>query len=280
MGTTGRFGKSNGLFRGHTNCTYWPFLFCLLCLLACCFTACFTFNLWFSFACWPSLFLSFLLSNTLLTSLWHTSFEAYENTDNSELFVGFMVVFGFFLLTVLVLILCMFAFWLKRHFCPQYDSGGGGGGDQDLERSNSADNLSSHHHHLHHHHHHRVAPAAATTAATAAAAVAAAASASAVASTHRQIYRNGGRSSSFHYHLQPNGLHYHLQNCSSQHQHHHQPHCPRHCLQYDVPTLGAASPHQLHSISARRATIYRGWGNRSNRLPPLSLFIIIAHCCS
>ncbi|KAH9401053.1 hypothetical protein TYRP_002641 [Tyrophagus putrescentiae] len=168
---------------------------------------------------------------------------AYENTDNSELFVGFMVVFGFFLLTVLVLILCMFAFWLKRHFCPQYDSGGGGGGDQDLERSNSADNLNSHHHH-----HHRVAPAAATTTATAAAAVAA------VASTHHQIYRNGGRSSSFHHHSQPNGLHYHLQPYCSQH---HQPHCPRH-PQYDVPTLGAASPHQLHSISARRATIYRG----------------------
>lgn len=89
MGTTGRFGKSNGLFKGHTNCT---FIFLLLSLVL------------------P-------LQVLPLTDVLFSFLAAYENTDYSELFVGFMFVFGFFLATVLLLCLCLLVFWLKKQFC-------------------------------------------------------------------------------------------------------------------------------------------------------------------
>ena len=94
MGTTGRFGKSNGLLRGHINCTFkFPFVFL------------------YSARCSHALPVTnsvFFLSPVL----------AYENTDNSELFIGFMFVLGFFLTTVFLLCFCFFIFWLKRHFFP------------------------------------------------------------------------------------------------------------------------------------------------------------------
>lgn len=97
MGTTGRFGNPSNLFRGHPNCTF-PFL------LHPHFIA--YVNWLFTFTnCLFLLFVDLIVANI-------------DQTDYSELFVGFMFVSGFFFTTVLLLCSCLFVFWLKRHCCP------------------------------------------------------------------------------------------------------------------------------------------------------------------